>query len=66
MKPGTVDWDKVFAGATWFHCTGSRPLCASAAACTREAIEAARSAGAGVSLDLNFRKKLWVGPGRRR
>jgi len=60
MKPGTVDWAKVFAGATWFHCTGITPaLGASAAACTHEAIEAAKRAGARVSLDLNFRKKLW-------
>jgi 2-dehydro-3-deoxygluconokinase len=60
MKPGTVDWEKVFAGAAWFHCSGITPaLGASAAACTREAIEAARRAGARVSLDLNFRKKLW-------
>ena len=60
MKPGTVDWAEVFAGASWFHCTGITPaLGASAAACTREAIEAARAAGARVSLDLNFRKKLW-------
>jgi len=60
MKPGTVDWEKVFAGAAWFHCTGITPaLGASAAACTREAIEAAKRAGIRVSLDLNFRKKLW-------
>jgi 2-dehydro-3-deoxygluconokinase len=60
MKPGTVDWEKVFAGAAWFHCTGITPaLGASAAECTREAIEAAKRAGVRVSLDLNFRKKLW-------
>ena len=60
LQPGTVEWEKVFAGASWFHCTGITPaLGASAAACTREAIEAARRAGARVSLDLNFRKKLW-------
>jgi 2-dehydro-3-deoxygluconokinase len=60
MKPGTIDWEKVFAGASWFHCTGITPaLSASAADCTREAIEAAKRAGVRVSLDLNFRKKLW-------
>ena len=60
MKPGTVDWAKVFAGAQWFHCTGITPaLGASPIACTREAVEAAKQAGARVSLDLNFRKKLW-------
>jgi 2-dehydro-3-deoxygluconokinase len=60
MQPGTIDWGTVFAGASWFHCTGITPaLGASAAACTREAIEAAKRAGARVSLDLNYRKKLW-------
>ena len=60
MEPGTVPWDQVFAGASWFHVTGITPaLGDAAAACTREAIEAARRAGARVSVDLNFRKKLW-------
>jgi 2-dehydro-3-deoxygluconokinase len=44
----------------WFHCTGITPaLGDNAAACTREALEAAKAAGATVSVDLNFRKKLW-------
>jgi 2-dehydro-3-deoxygluconokinase len=60
MGPGTVDWTKVFAGATWFHTTGITPaLGANGAACTREALEAARAAGCRTSVDLNFRKKLW-------
>jgi 2-dehydro-3-deoxygluconokinase len=60
MAPGTVDWSRVFAGATWFHTTGITPaLGGKALACTREALEAARQAGARTSLDLNFRKKLW-------
>jgi len=60
LKPGTVPWDTVFEDAAWFHCSGITPaLGASAAACTREAIEAAKRAGARVSLDLNFRRKLW-------
>jgi len=33
------------------------------AACTREAIDAARAAGAKVSLDLNYRAKLWTASG---
>jgi 2-dehydro-3-deoxygluconokinase len=61
MQPGTVDWATVFAGAAWFHVTGITPaLGASAAACTREAVEAAKAAGARVSVDLNYRKKLWT------
>jgi len=60
MEPGSVDWRRVLDGAAWFHVTGITPaLGANAAACTREAIAAARAAGARVSVDLNFRKKLW-------
>ncbi len=60
LEPGTVDWGKVFQDAAWFHVTGITPaLGEKAAACTREAIEAAKKAGVKVSVDLNFRKKLW-------
>lgn len=60
LEPGSVPWHDVFEGAAWFHCTGITPaLSASAAECTREAIQAARRAGVRVSVDLNYRKKLW-------
>ena len=61
MTPGTIDWARVFDGAAWFHVTGITPaLGANAVACTNEAIAAAKRAGATVSVDLNFRKKLWT------
>ncbi len=60
IKPGEVDWKKVFAGAKWFHTSGITPaLSDSAATVTREALQAARSAGLKVSYDLNYRGKLW-------
>jgi len=60
LEPGTVDWTDVFRGAAWFHVTGITPALGDrAAACTGEAIDAAKRAGAKVSVDLNFRKKLW-------
>jgi 2-dehydro-3-deoxygluconokinase len=60
IEPGTLEWAKIFRGADWFHVTGITPaLGDKAAACTREAIEAARDAGVKVSVDLNFRRKLW-------
>lgn len=60
MKAGDVNWAQVLDGAAWFHLTGITPaLGSSAAACARDAIRAAREAGARISLDLNFRKKLW-------
>src|SRR5262245_55716550 len=60
LKPGMVSWTKVFAGAKAFHVTGITPaLSASAAETTREAIKAAKGAGLLVSIDLNYRAKLW-------
>ncbi len=61
LQPGTIDWARVFEGAAWFHVTGITPaLGPTAAACTREAVAAAKAAGARVSVDLNYRKKLWT------
>jgi 2-dehydro-3-deoxygluconokinase len=60
LRPGMVDWKNVFAGARWFHVSGITPaLSSSAAEATREALEAARSAGVQTSIDLNYRAKLW-------
>ena len=60
IDPGTIDWAAIMRGASWFHVTGITPaLGAAAATCTANAIAAAKAAGARVSLDLNFRKKLW-------
>jgi 2-dehydro-3-deoxygluconokinase len=60
LKPGAVPWAALFGQAKWFHVTGITPaLSASAAAATREALEVARQAGVPVSIDLNYRAKLW-------
>ncbi|MBK8596554.1 MAG: sugar kinase [Holophagales bacterium] len=59
--PGVFDWARLLSGAAWFHVTGITPaLGPAAAATTLEAVEAARAAGARVSIDLNFRRKLWT------
>ena len=60
MEPGSMPWADIFKDAAWFHWSGITPaLSPLAAECIREAIDAARSAGARISVDLNFRKKLW-------
>jgi len=60
MAADAVDWSAVMAGASWFHVTGITPALGDrAAAATSTAIAAAKQAGARVSVDLNFRKKLW-------
>jgi len=61
VKPGEINWEKVFEGAKWFHTSGITPaLSDSAAAVTLEALKAAKRAGATVSYDLNYRGKLWT------
>ena len=60
MSAGEVEWDAVMARTAWFHVTGITPaLGEKAAAATCAAIAAARRAGARVSVDLNYRRKLW-------
>ena len=54
------DWDKILAGADWFHTTGITPaLSDKAAALTESALKAAKAKGITTSIDLNYRKKLW-------
>jgi 2-dehydro-3-deoxygluconokinase len=61
IQPGEVDWKRVMEGARWFHTSGITPaLSDSAAAVTREALQAAKQAGLTVSYDLNYRGKLWT------
>ena len=61
MPPDAVDWKALFEGAAWFHVTGITPaLGANGIESTRRAIAAAHAAGVRVSVDLNYRKKLWT------
>jgi 2-dehydro-3-deoxygluconokinase len=62
LKPGDVDWEKIFGteGVRWFHTGGifcalseTTPLVA------REAMEVARKHGTVISYDLNYRESLW-------
>ncbi|HIF71081.1 MAG TPA: sugar kinase [Dehalococcoidia bacterium] len=61
IKPGDVDWEKVFDGKDWFHFTGITPAISKSAAdaCT-EAAAAAQQMGLTVSADMNYRKNLWT------
>ena len=54
------DWDNIFNEAQWLHISGITPaLSGTAAEATLIAAQRAKAAGARVSCDLNFRKKLW-------
>jgi 2-dehydro-3-deoxygluconokinase len=63
LRPGDVDWDAIFAlGVRWFHCGGIfAALSETTADLIVEGMQAARSAGAIVSFDVNYREKLWAG-----
>jgi len=59
-KVDEFDFDEIFKDADWFHFTGITPAVSdSAAKLTEAALKAAKKAGVTVSVDLNFRKKLW-------
>ena len=72
LKPGDIDWEKIFGeeGARWFHTGGI--FCAlseTTPQVAREAMQAARRHGVIVSYDLNYRESLWKdigGPTRAR
>ena len=60
-KPEDFDFAAIMEGADWFHWSGITPAISDAAAeLTRLACEAAKRHGVTVSVDLNFRKKLWT------
>ena len=55
------NWAKIFDGASWLHFSGITPaLSDNCAEITLDAVKAAKEFGVTVSVDLNFRKKLWT------
>lgn len=55
------DFEIIFKDASWFHISGITPaISENARVFTIEAAKAAKKAGATVSVDLNYRKKLWT------
>jgi 2-dehydro-3-deoxygluconokinase len=57
---GEFPWAQILEGARWLHVTGITPaLSKDAADAVRAAMREARTKGATVSCDLNFRGKLW-------
>ncbi len=61
IPPDALDWDRVMGGAAWFHVTGITPaLGEKGTTATIAAVAAAKRAGARISVDLNYRKKLWT------
>ncbi len=55
------DFDEIFKDADWFHFSGITPAISDLARdITLEACKAAKKNGVTVSVDLNYRKKLWT------
>jgi len=59
-KPSDFDFVKILKSAAWLHVTGITPaISAEAAASTLAALKEAKKQGVTVSIDLNYRRKLW-------
>lgn len=60
IKKGSIDWNTVLKGASWFHWTGITPAISQGAAdVCLEALSAAKKNGLTVSGDINYRRNLW-------
>jgi 2-dehydro-3-deoxygluconokinase len=58
--PQSLDWERIFDSASWFHITGITPaLSQSAADLSLQAVQVAKDKGLTVSCDYNYRAKLW-------
>ena len=69
LKPGEIDWQRIFAeqGARWFHTGGIFcALSGTTADVAEEAMKAAKRNGVIVSYDLNYRESLWKNIGGKK
>ena len=60
LKVGSIDWDEIFTDVKWFHFSAICPaISQDIADLCLEAVAKAQEKGIFVSLDLNYRAKLW-------
>jgi 2-dehydro-3-deoxygluconokinase len=60
LLPGMIDWDGVLEGVGWLHFSAISPaLNRNAAKVCEEMLQAAGKKGIIISVDLNYRPKLW-------
>ena len=60
LKPGDIDWSKILENVSRFHFSAICPaLSEQSAAVCLEAVQAAASKNIIISVDLNYRSKLW-------
>src|SRR4051812_31930253 len=60
LKPGMIDWEKEFEGVSWFHFSAICPaINQDIADLLKEALIVASRRNITISVDLNYRSKLW-------
>ncbi|MFD0765174.1 PfkB family carbohydrate kinase [Mucilaginibacter lutimaris] len=60
LKPGMIEWDRVLDGVSWFHFSAICPaLSQQTADLCEEVLIAASQRNIVISIDLNYRAKLW-------
>lgn len=60
ITTGAIDWDKVLNGVSWFHFSAICPaISQNVADVCEEALQAAEKKSITISVDLNYRSKLW-------
>ena len=60
LQRGHVNWDEILKDISWFHFSAISPaISENLAAVCEEALQAAQSKGITISVDLNYRAKLW-------
>lgn len=60
LRPGEVPWEKLFEGKSWFHWSALTPaLNTNLCQVLLEGLKVARERGMRISVDLNYRNRLW-------
>src|SRR5688500_9332709 len=60
LRPGQIDWNAALQEISWFHFSAISPaLSQNISEVCKEALKAASRMGIPVSVDLNYRSKLW-------
>lgn len=60
LQPRQVNWDEILKDVSWFHFSAISPaISENLTMVCEEALKAAQSKGITISVDLNYRAKLW-------
>ncbi len=60
LRAGMINWDEVLSDCSWFHFSAISPALSMATVeLCKEALQAASQKGLTISIDLNYRSKLW-------